>query len=142
MKKCLLCKKETIIFYGDGGQYGDSFCKECYDVNVCAHCRIMNIIIITEDNIINNHNKYIPPKEGEDYQVICLSLYGRPFKVFCKECHESGEPYKENEVVDVLYGCEEPDVRSEKGNETDDESDDYDNNIDAYYVRRGKHDLY
>jgi hypothetical protein len=141
MKKCLLCKKETNDLYGDN-QYGKSFCTKCYDENVCCCCKRINIIIYTNDNIINNHNKFIPPKDDEYINILYLSFYGKIFKLYCKECFDSGEPYKEELIVDEKYGCEVPEFDSElEDNMNENQEDEY-TNIDAYYVRRGKHDLY
>ena len=142
MKKCLLCEKETKVFFGDGGEYGESFCRECYEQNICTHCKKMNIVILTEDMKINNHKKYSPPKDNEKYDVLYLSFHGRIFAVFCKDCKDSGDPYKEELIASENYGCEVPEFDSELEDNINENQEDESTNIDAYYIRRGKHDLY
>jgi hypothetical protein len=36
MKKCLTCKNDLNLHYGDN-IYGDVFCKDCYEKYRCLH---------------------------------------------------------------------------------------------------------
>ena len=45
-------------------------------------------------------------------------------------------------IVNENYGCEVPEFDSELEDNMNENQEDESTNIDAYYVRRGKHDLY
>jgi len=51
MKKCILCKNDQLISYGDD-VFGEVFCKDCYDKYSCLHCKRMNIRISYHNNVI------------------------------------------------------------------------------------------
>ena len=135
---CLLCRKEKSRLYGDN-EYINIFCDECYNECSCLFCKKLNINIYVYDEKIGYNSK-------DNYDIVIKKFYGRIFGLYCKDCYDSNEPYKEKE--EYSYSIEEyiPKIElkrmreeAEKETNSDGETGDV---IDDYYVRRGKYDLY
>jgi hypothetical protein len=134
---CLLCNVESSILYGDD-KYGKIFCYKCNEECSCAYCKELNIeIYIYDTKKYNNKN---------NYDIIIYEFYGRLFKLYCKECFKSKEMYKEKD--EFKEGLEEyiPKIELKRMKEDEDNGidtyEETEEGLDAYYVRRGKYDLY
>jgi hypothetical protein len=153
-KECLLCNSNENIFYGDD-EYGEMFCKLCFDKHSCFHCKKMNIKIYfaknDENNIYISRNKDLeldisePPKYiQKKVEEVRYLKFGDKSKMFCDPCFKTEDVYHDpnddnlsvnnNEEVDDFDDFDEYDM---------DEDEENNNNYnDPYYVRRGKYDLY
>jgi hypothetical protein len=151
-KECLLCNSNENIFYGDD-EYGEMFCKLCFDKHSCFYCKKMNIKIYfaknEENNIYISRNKDLEldisdPQKYVQRKVddVMYLRYGDKERLFCVPCFNSEDVYHDpnddnystnnNDDMDDYEDFNEDDVEEEEDN-------DYN---DAYYVRRGKYDLY
>ena len=134
---CILCREEKSRLYGDN-RLNQILCDNCYNKCSCLYCKKLNINIYVYDENIGFNNKY-------NYDIVIKSFYGKKFKLYCKDCYESKDPYKE--VVEYAYSIEEyiPKIelkRMREEAEKEINSDEETDIIDDYYVRRGKYDLY
>lgn len=140
MSKCLTCKSNLNLHYGDD-IYGDNFCKECYEKYRCLHCNKMNIEILFD--IYNNISEIIVKTKyggtvGHDSILKSIFEPGYKFELYCKECWDSQEMYKEEDNESV-----EPDEDDLDYNEDESESsDEWENMNDTYYIGKGKYDMY
>jgi len=127
-KTCLLCKSNQTLLYGDM-TFGECFCKDCYNQYSCFHCKNMNIKICY-------NNLY------EIIDIFHLPLFGNRFKLFCESCYNNEDVY--NMEDDLIVNIDEDDNESCISDfEYDiDEDDENNENIDIYYIRRGKYDIY
>ncbi len=149
MKKCLLCQSEQLVSYGDN-IYGEVFCKECWEKHSCLHCKKLNLIIVFKDEDIegylNNENLLKFNRSHDDINFIeNKPFYGHKFCLYCEECFNNGDPYKDEESVCVEIEEDDDDYDDYMEDEEDDENVNIGNKsdfIDSYYVRRGKYDLY
>jgi hypothetical protein len=145
MKTCILCKNTEFISYGDD-IFGEVFCKDCYDKYSCLHCKRMNIIISYD----NNHNiTEIEIKKLHGNVVSKNSILnplfqpGYKFKLYCKECWDSGET-EQNIDEDEDNSSIEPEEDDEESyySDDEDEEDELNGNLNSYYAGKGKYDLY
>ena len=144
MKKCILCKNTEFISYGDD-IFGEVFCKDCYNKYSCLHCKRMNIVIsydnnnnITEVDIKKLHGSVV-----SKYSILTpLFEPGHRFKLYCKECWDSGETEIDHNEED--NSSVEPDEDDEESYYSEDEEDEYElnGNLNSYYAGKGKYDLY
>jgi hypothetical protein len=153
LKECLLCNSNENIFYGDD-EYGEMFCKLCFDKHSCFHCKKMNIKIYFETN--DESNIYIcrykdpeldiaPPYTYTQKKVLSVAYlkFGDKSKMFCDPCFKTEDVYHDpnddslsinnNDEIDDFDNFDEDDL------DDDGEINEYN---DAYYVRRGKYDMY
>jgi hypothetical protein len=155
-KECLLCNSNENIFYGDD-EYGEMFCKLCFDRHSCFHCKKMNIYIYfaknnpknKENNIYISRNKDIEldisdPQKYEQKKVnnIIYKNFGDKERLFCIPCFNSEDVY--HDPNDDNYSINNNDDMDDDDDfdEDEDEEEEDNNYNDAYYVRRGKYDLY
>jgi hypothetical protein len=143
MKKCILCKNDQFVSYGDD-VFGEVFCKDCYDKYSCLHCKRMNIRlsyhnnIITEVEIMRFHGSVV-----NKYSILTpLFQPGYKFRLYCKECWDSGET--ERDINDDENSSVEPEEDDEESYYSDEEDEDYElnGNLNSYYTGKGKYDLY
>ena len=143
MKKCLLCKDDQLVYYGDE-RYGEVFCRDCFNKYSCLHCKQMNIILsFDKDNkVIDVEIKKLHGSIVEKNSILSpLFPDGHRFKLYCKECWDSGETDKTMDEEDQSVEPEEDDYDSYYSD--DEEEEDYDsNNYNSYYTGKGKYDLY
>jgi len=141
MSKCITCKNDLTIHYGDE-IYGENFCKECYEKYRCVHCNKMNIEILF-DNCNNIIDILIKKKYGSivSNDSIINSIFepGYKFELYCKECWDSQEMYVEDENNSVEP--EEDDLEYEQEEDNED-SDEWENTNDLYHMGKGKYDMY
>jgi hypothetical protein len=145
MKTCKLCKSEKLVMYGDE-IYGENFCKDCYEQYRCLHCNKMNIVILF-DNKNNIIDVIIKRKYGgfvgKDSILTPMFHVGYEFKLFCKECWETQDVYKNEDEDNISIEPEEDDVDYNYSDDENNEDDDYiSSNLNSYYTGKGKHDLY
>jgi len=144
MKKCLLCKDDQLVYYGDE-RYGEVFCRDCFNKYSCLHCKQMNIILsFDKDNkVIDVEIKKLHGSIVEKNSILSpLFPDGHRFKLYCKECWDSGETDKNvDDDEDLSIEPDEDDYDSYYSD--DEEEEDYDsNNYNSYYTGKGKYDLY
>ena len=142
MKKCILCKSDQLVYYGDD-VFGEVFCRDCYNQHSCLHCNRMNIMIAFDrnNNVIHIN---IKPFHGTSvsHGSILLPLFdvGYKFKLYCKECWDTQEMYQEDD--DNSVEPDEDDMESYYSDNEDNEEDEQNNNLNSYYTGKGKYDLY
>jgi len=155
-KECLLCNSNENVFYGDD-EYGEMFCKLCFDKHSCFHCKKMNIKIYftksdktnNEKNIYISRNKDLELDIHDPYKYVQKKVedvlylkFGDKSKLFCDPCFKNENVYHDpnddnlsinnNQEMDDIEDFDENDFDEEENNEYN----------DAYYVRRGKYDMY
>jgi len=142
MKKCILCNSSELVGYGDE-IYGEVFCKDCFDKYSCAHCYKMNLIItFTEGHVTNvNINKLYGQQTTINSKVYSIVGENYTFKLYCKECWDKQEMYKDEDESSIIPEDDEIDSHDSDGDEDIDFNED-DSNLDSYYVGKGKYDLY
>jgi hypothetical protein len=144
MKKCILCKNTEFISYGDD-IFGDVFCRDCYHKYSCLHCKRMNLMICYDNNnnVTEVHiKKLYGSVVGNNSILNPLFQPGYRFKLYCKECWDSGET--EVDYNDEDNSSIEPEEDDEDEYYSEDEEDEYElnGNINSYYAGKGKYDLY
>ena len=142
MKKCILCKNDTLVTYGDD-IYGEVFCKDCYNQYNCLHCNRMNILIQfdnSNDIIEVIIKQFFGMRVSNNSILLPLFKQGYQFKLYCKECWQTQDMYNDDED-DISIEPEEDDIDSYI---SEDENNDWEdnNNINSYYTGKGKYDLY
>jgi hypothetical protein len=141
MNKCLICKNNLTLHYGDE-IYGENFCKDCYEKHRCVYCNKMNIDILF-DRYKNIIEIIIKRKYGGivSNDSILKSMFepGYRFELYCKECWDSQDMYNEDENESV-----EPEEDDLNYDEYDDNesSEDLENVNDLYHTGKGKYDMY
>jgi hypothetical protein len=140
MKKCLTCKNDLNLHYGDN-IYGDNFCKDCYEKHRCLHCNKMNIDILF-DRFNNVSEILIKRKYGG---TVCNSSIlsnifepGYKFELYCEVCWDRQEMYKDDDNQSVEP--EEDDLDYDY-DEEDEDSEEFEYSND-YHLGKGKYDLY
>jgi hypothetical protein len=143
------------VLYGDIN-YGDYFCKECYDKHSCFHCKNMNLQIVfgaplhSENNIVQSeqhtalefskHTDYIPKTIS---YVNYLPLFGHNFKLFCESCYKNEDVYCSDDDDDLSVNNNDDNESHDSEFEYDiDDEEEVNTHYDMYYVRRGKYDIY
>jgi len=157
-KNCILCQTIQTVLYGDV-TYGECFCKECFDIYSCFHCKKMNLQIVFNKRKEQNQQQdqemdqqHDQEKDQEEVQeevqnqdnisnINYLPLYGHKFKLFCESCYKNEDVYNIEDDLSVNNDEEMDEYDSEFEYDIDDE-DEYNAHTDMYYVRRGKYDLY
>jgi hypothetical protein len=140
MKKCLTCKNDLNLHYGDN-IYGDNFCKDCYEKYRCLYCNKMNIEILFDRN--KNVGEIIIKTfyggcVGNDSILRNMFEPGYKFKLYCKECWDTQEMYQDDENQSV-----EPDEDDDYYEDSEDnEGEDEDESNDLYHLGKGKYDMY
>jgi hypothetical protein len=126
----IICPKNCIICNSISTDYGDDkngyiFCKDCFDMYSCLHCKKMNISIYGK-------------------KLIVREFFGRRFLLFCQRCWEKEDVYSENKIeleeeeIDNMYDeLSDSDLLEEE--ETNQEEM---NDHDLYHTTKGKYDLY
>ena len=126
-KICLLCKTNQTVLYGDMA-LGECFCKDCYDQYSCFECKNMNLKICYN---------YL----SEIVDILYIPLFGYRFKLFCESCFNNEDIYNIDD--DLLVNIDEDDNESYISDfEYDIDDEEGNDNIDLYYIRRGKYDIY
>jgi hypothetical protein len=140
MQKCITCKNDLTLHYGDE-VYGENFCKDCYEKHRCVHCNKMNIEILF-DRYNNISEIIIKRKYGgtvsNDSILRPLFEPGYKFELYCKECWDSQDMYKEDENKSIEP--EEDDLDYDE--DEDEDSEEGENINDLYHMGKGKYDMY
>lgn len=156
-KKCILCETMQSVLYGDVN-YGDYFCKECYDKHSCFHCKNMNLQIVFDKSLCENnvvqpfqperqhalefskHIEYIPKTIS---YVNYLPLFGHNFKLFCESCYKNEDVYfSEDDDLSVNNNNDDNESYDSEFEYDIDDEEEVNTHYDMYYVRRGKYDIY
>ena len=118
---CITCNFKSIE-YGDN-KHGYIFCKDCFDMYSCLHCKKMNISIYGR-------------------KLVIREFFGIKYLLFCKKCWEREDVYCENNIeleeeIDYNY-----DELSDNDLLEEEENQEEINNHDLYHSTKGKYDLY
>ena len=127
MNKCILCKATELLHYGDD-IFGEVFCRDCFNKYCCLHCHRMNIVIQFDNNnnvIDMNIKNFYGETVANNSVLVSMFEPGYKFKLYCKECWETQDLYKE-----------------EDNNSVEPDDDEFFENQNMYYVGKGKYDLY
>jgi hypothetical protein len=121
---CIVCNNKSTS-YGDD-KYGFVFCKDCFDMFSCLHCKKMNISIYGRKLIIRD-------------------FFGLKYLLFCQKCWEKEDVYQEknHDIIDEELNDYNYDELSDS--DLIDEGEDIIeemNNHDLYHSTKGKYDLY
>lgn len=141
MNKCLICKNNLTLHYGDE-TYGENFCKDCYEKHRCVHCNKMNIDILFDRN--NDISEIIIKRKyggvvSNDSILRPMFESGYRFELYCKECWDSMDMYNEDENESVEPEEDDLDYDEYDDNES---SEDLENANDLYHMGKGKYDMY
>ena len=141
MNKCILCKATELLHYGDD-IFGEVFCRDCFNKYCCLHCHRMNIVIQFDNNnnvIDMNIKNFYGETVANNSVLVSMFEPGYKFKLYCKECWETQDLYKEEDNNSV-----EPDDDEffEYSDNDDIDDNDLEENQNMYYVGKGKYDLY
>lgn len=140
MQKCITCKNDLTLHYGDD-IFGENFCKDCYEKHRCVHCNKMNIEILFDR--YNNISEIIIKRKyggtvGHDSILRPMFEPGYKFELYCKECWDSQDMYKEDENKSIEP--EEDDLDYDE--DEDEDSEEGENINDLYHMGKGKYDMY
>ena len=120
---CIICNNKNIN-YGDD-KHGYNFCKNCFDICSCYHCKKMNISIYGR-------------------KLVIREFFGKKYLLFCQKCWEKEDVYydntiiKEEDLIDYNYDeLTDNDLLEEEEISQEDV-----NNHDLYHNTKGKYDLY
>jgi hypothetical protein len=156
-KECLLCNSSENIYYGDE-EYGEMFCKLCFDKYSCFHCKKMNIKIQFSKYDLTNNEKNIYVSRNKDPELdiyepykyvqkkvedVLYLKFGDKSRMFCDPCFKNENVYHDpnDDSLSINNNDEIDEYDNMDENEDEDDNEDNDYN-DAYYVRRGKYDMY
>jgi len=84
--------------------------------------------------------KFYGETVANDSVLVSMFEPGYKFKLYCKECWETQDMYKEDDNNSVEP--EDDDYFFEYSDNDDIDEDDLDENQNTYYVGKGKYDLY
>ena len=142
MKKCILCHSDELISYGDE-IHGEIFCKNCFDKYSCNHCNKMNINLQIKDSVVVNFEikKLYGQRVGKGSVIEPLVGYGFVFKLYCKECWDTQDMYKDED--DMSVEPDEDDLESYCSEDFDEDENEIGyGNLDSYYAGKGKYEIY
>jgi hypothetical protein len=155
-KECLLCNSKENIFYGDD-EYGEMFCKLCFDKHSCIHCKKMNIKIYFSNSNLTSEEKNIYISRNNDHELdiceppkyiqkkvedILYLKFGDKSKLFCDPCFKNENIYYDPNDDNLSINNNDEMDEYDDFDENDIEDDEYNDYNEVYYVRRGKYDMY
>ena len=138
MKKCILCKNDELISYGDN-VFGEIFCRSCFNDYSCVNCHRMNLSITIDynNNPVVDIKKFYGLTVANDSVLSSMFQPGYKFRLYCKGCWDSQVMYEDESSVEP----EEDDLDSYYSDNECDENEE-EENLNSYYTGKGRYDLY